>query len=291
MLVVGGSGTGKSSVVRAGLLPRLRRGDAAGSGDWFVTTMLPGGSPFKELAESLRHVAVDESTGLADELAGDEGGIDRVIRRLVPADGQLLLVVDQFEELFTLSTEPDQRAFLDGLMHAISVPDSRLRVVATLRADFYDRPLAVQRFGAAVNDATVTIAAMAPAELEAAIVEPAERVGRAESSRRWSPSSSAPSPTSPPPSPRCSSRSTSWPTGARTRPDARRRTAELGGVDGAIAVTGRAALPRPSTTTNGPRCGRCSNGSSSSAPRASPPDAAPPAAELSSLTAARPSTP
>ena len=114
---------------------------------------------------------------MADELADGDGGIDRVLRRLVPGDGQLLLVVDQFEELFTLASEQDQRAFLDGVMHAVSAPDSRLRVVATLRADFYDRPLAVQRFGPAVNDATVTIAAMSPAELEAAIVEPVERVG------------------------------------------------------------------------------------------------------------------
>ena len=66
VLVVGGSGTGKSSVVRAGLLPRVRRGDVPGSEQWFVTTMLPGSSPFKELAESLRRVAVGETTGLAD---------------------------------------------------------------------------------------------------------------------------------------------------------------------------------------------------------------------------------
>ncbi|MDQ3738481.1 MAG: winged helix-turn-helix domain-containing protein [Actinomycetota bacterium] len=176
VLVVGGSGTGKSSVVQAGLLPQVRRGDVAGSRQWFVTTMLPGSSPFKELAESLRRVAITETTGLAEQLV-DEGGIDQVLRRLVPADSQLLLVVDQFEELFTLATEHDQRAFLDGVMHAVSAPDSRLRVVATLRADFYDRPLAVHRFGAAVSEATVTIAAMAPAELEAAVVEPVERVG------------------------------------------------------------------------------------------------------------------
>ena len=140
--------------------------------------MLPGSSPFHALAESLRRVAVVDADGLADELAEDAGSIDRVIRHLVPEDGQMLLVVDQFEELFTSATEPDQRAFLDGLLQAVSTPDSRLRVVATLRADFYDRPLAVQGFGAVVNDATVTIAAMAPADLEAAIVEPAERVGR-----------------------------------------------------------------------------------------------------------------
>jgi WD40 repeat protein/DNA-binding SARP family transcriptional activator len=176
VLVVGGSGTGKSSVVRAGLLPRVRRGDVPASQQWFITTMLPGGSPFKELAESLRRVAIGEATALADELS-DVGGIDRVIRRLVPGDGQLLLVVDQLEELFTLASEQDQRAFLDGVMHAVSAADSRLRIVATLRADFYDRPLAHPRFGPVVNDATVTISAMTPAELEASIVEPAERVG------------------------------------------------------------------------------------------------------------------
>lgn len=177
VLVVGGSGSGKSSVVRAGLLPRVRRGGVPGSSRWFVTTMLPGSSPFKELAESLRRVAVAETSGLADMLAEDEAGVDRVLRRLVPGDGQLLLVVDQLEELFTLASAQDQRAFLSGLMHAVLAPDSRLRLVATLRADFYDRPLAHPSLGAAVSDATVTTVAMSPADLEAAIVEPAERVG------------------------------------------------------------------------------------------------------------------
>ena len=176
VLLVGGSGTGKSSVVRAGLLPRVRRGESPGSQQWFVTTMLPGSSPFKELAESLRRVAVTETAGLAEQLA-ERGGIDRVLRHLLPGGGQLLLIVDQFEELFTLASDGDQRTFLDGVMHAVSATDSRLRVVATLRADFYDRPLAVQPFGSAVNEATVTIAAMSPGELEAAVVEPIERVG------------------------------------------------------------------------------------------------------------------
>jgi WD40 repeat protein/DNA-binding SARP family transcriptional activator len=177
VLLVGGSGSGKSSVVRAGLLPRVRRGDVPGSQRWFVTTMMPGSSPFKELAECLRRIAVTAPAALADRLAEDEQGIDAVLRRLVPGDGQLLLVVDQLEELFTLASVPDQRAFLAGLMHAVVAPDSRLRVVATLRADFYDRPLAYQPLGAAVTEATLTTSAMLPSELEAAIVEPAERAG------------------------------------------------------------------------------------------------------------------
>jgi WD40 repeat protein/DNA-binding SARP family transcriptional activator len=177
VLVVGGSGSGKSSLVRAGLLPRVRRGATSGSEHWFVAAMVPGASPFKELAESLRRVAVVESPRLAEELAAGETGIDRVLRRVVPEGGELLLVVDQLEELFTLADDGAQRAFLDGLAHAMAVADSRLRVVATLRADFYDRPLRFERFGTAVGDATVPIAAMSAADLEAAIVGPIERVG------------------------------------------------------------------------------------------------------------------
>jgi WD40 repeat protein len=177
VLVVGGSGSGKSSLVRAGLLPRIRRGAGAGSERWFVVAMVPGASPFKELAESLRRVAVIESDGLAEELAATEQGVDRVLRRIAPEGGELLLVVDQLEELFTMATDVEQRAFLDGLTHALGVADSRLRVVATLRADFYDRPLRFERFGTAVGDATVPIAAMSAVELEAAIVGPAQRVG------------------------------------------------------------------------------------------------------------------
>lgn len=176
ILLVGASGTGKSSAVRAGLLPRLRAGKAPGSEAWFVATMLPGGSPYKELAESLRRVAVG-ADDLATDLAGVDG-IDRTLRRVVPEGGRLLLVVDQLEELFTLTPETEQRAFLEALTHALTVPDGRLRVVATLRADYYDRPLAVQPFGSLVQDATVTIPAMLPAEIEAAVVEPARRVGR-----------------------------------------------------------------------------------------------------------------
>jgi WD40 repeat protein/DNA-binding SARP family transcriptional activator len=181
VVVVGGSGCGKSSIVRAGLLPRLRAGVVPGSDAWFATTILPGGAPYKELAEGLRRVAVaregDGGSELVESLSADEGGIDRTLRLLLPEGGQLLLVIDQLEELFTLAPEQEQRAFLDALLHAVSSEGSRLRVVATLRADFYDRPLQLHRFGTALSDATVTVPAMSAAELEAAVVGPAERSG------------------------------------------------------------------------------------------------------------------
>lgn len=178
VLVVGGSGTGKSSVVRAGVLPAVRTGALPGSSGWLVATMLPGRDPFAALAECLRQVAVADLDGLAEELAADVQAVDRTIRRVVPAGAEMLLVVDQLEELFTSADDRVRRAFLAGLLHATGRQDARLRVVATLRADFYDRPLAVPGFGAIVNAATVTVPAMATGDLEAAVVCPAERVGR-----------------------------------------------------------------------------------------------------------------
>jgi WD40 repeat protein/DNA-binding SARP family transcriptional activator len=177
ILCVGPSGSGKSSVVRAGVLPRVRRGDVPGGQRWYVTAMLPGATPFKELAEALRRVAVVDIGSAVGELDADEQRVDAVLRQVVPEGGQLLLVIDQLEELFTLAPEAEQRLFLDAVMHALSAPDSRLRVVATLRADFYDRPLRFHRFGTAVPAATVGLPAMSAAELEAAVTEPAARAG------------------------------------------------------------------------------------------------------------------
>ena len=177
VMLVGASGSGKSSLARAGLLPRLRDGNSSGSDAWFVSTMLPGGAPFRELAEAVARVATGE-TPSADELSVDGNAIHAGLVRALPGDGQLLLVIDQFEELFTLAPEVERGAFLAALLTALTCEHSRLRVVATLRGDFYDRPLGVPGLGAVVRQATVAIAAMTASGLEAAIVRPAERVGR-----------------------------------------------------------------------------------------------------------------
>jgi WD40 repeat protein/DNA-binding SARP family transcriptional activator len=171
-LVVGASGSGKSSVVRAGVIPEIRNGALAADDRWFVTTMMPGGSPFKELAEALRRIAVSELDGLDGALRDGTLGLDDAARAILPPCGRLLLVIDQFEELFTLNTVEEQSAFLGVLTDAIDTSDGVVHVLATMRADFYDRPLAFQRFGAFVGPATVVVAAMSPSELESAIVRP-----------------------------------------------------------------------------------------------------------------------
>ena len=177
--VVGPSGSGKSSVVRAGVLPRLRDGAIAGSEQWFVTTMLPGAHPFEELEIALARVATDPVSGAAHSMAADRRGIARAVRRLLPDDsGQLLLVIDQLEELFTLCADAQERdQFIAGLVEAITDVRSRLRVICTLRADFFDRPLRHPELAPLVERSAIAVTPLTADELESAITEPAHRAG------------------------------------------------------------------------------------------------------------------
>jgi DNA-binding SARP family transcriptional activator/WD40 repeat protein/tRNA A-37 threonylcarbamoyl transferase component Bud32 len=158
--VVGASGSGKSSVVLAGLVPMLRaRGDV-------VVTMVPGDSPLDALRTALTEVAT----------AADASDLDRlgdVARRA----GRMVVVVDQFEEVWTRAAEEPRRAFLDVLVHAIADTSIDVRIVTTVRADLLDRPLEHPTIGPLVGAGSYVLAPLSPAELEAAIVQPAARAG------------------------------------------------------------------------------------------------------------------
>ncbi|MFV2039085.1 MAG: BTAD domain-containing putative transcriptional regulator, partial [Acidimicrobiales bacterium] len=179
LAVVGPSGSGKSSVVRAALVPALRSGRIAGSQQWFITTMVPGTDPFEAFETALLRVAVNPPASLLNQLRGDPRGILRTVRRVLPADdATMLVVIDQFEELFTSAQSPEHVAgFLEALTVAATEPGSPLRVVLTLRADFYDRPLRHPKFATLFKRGTVAVTPLAPDELEHAIVTPADAVG------------------------------------------------------------------------------------------------------------------
>ena len=176
--VVGPSGSGKSSVVRAGVLPAIRRGAIPGSESWFVATMVPGADPIDALETALLRVAVNPPATLREQLA-EPGGLLRAVRRVLPDERTcLLLLVDQFEELFTQARDPAERdRFLAELAHAAVEPMSPLRVIATLRADHYDAPLRQASIAELVTRTTVTVRPMAPDELDRAIRLPAASVG------------------------------------------------------------------------------------------------------------------
>jgi DNA-binding SARP family transcriptional activator/WD40 repeat protein len=177
--LVGPSGSGKSSLVRAGLIPALRKGAATGSDEWLFAQMVPGAHPFAELEAALLRSSLDAPDSLTEQLADPETGILRAVLRVLPSDtSRLLLVIDQLDELFTLVEDEDQRArFLAGLLPALEDPHGRVMVVLTLRADFYDRPLAYPEFGSRLGDGVVNVVALTPDELEEAARGPAERAG------------------------------------------------------------------------------------------------------------------
>ncbi len=182
LAVVGPSGSGKSSLVKAGLIPALRRGGLPGSENWFITQMTPGAHPLEELEAALLRVAVNPPASLLEQLGENERGLLRAVRRILPDDEvtELVLVIDQFEELFTLVEDEKGRAhFLQSLVAAVLDSRSRLRVVITLRADFTDRPLQYVDFGELVRQRTEFVLPLTPDDLEQAITGPARRAGLA----------------------------------------------------------------------------------------------------------------
>jgi WD40 repeat protein/transcriptional regulator with XRE-family HTH domain len=180
LAVIGPSGSGKSSVVRAGLIPALRRGGLPGSDNWFIVDMLPGRHPFEELEASLLRVAVNPPESLLSQLKDGDRGILRAVHRILPADEsvELVLVIDQFEEAFTLVEEESERALLlESLATAVLDERSRFRVIITLRADFTDKPLRYVDFGELMDRRFEFVLPLTADEVERAVAGPAQRVG------------------------------------------------------------------------------------------------------------------
>ena len=178
LAVVGPSGGGKSSVVRAGLVPAIRQGALEGQEDPFIAEMIPGAHPIDELEAALLRIAVRPVPRLHDRLDSGSRGLLEAVDLVAPGHAGVVLVVDQFEEVFTLTTEERERElFLEALRVATADPESRLRVVVTLRADFYDRPLVYPRFGELLAERTEAVPPLTPDELEQAIRGPVERGG------------------------------------------------------------------------------------------------------------------
>jgi WD40 repeat protein/class 3 adenylate cyclase len=178
LAVVGPSGSGKSSVVRAGLIPAIRRGAIPASEGWHITDMFPGDHPLDGLEAALLRAVPDPPPSLMEQLERDEHGLLRAVMRLLPSDGsELVLVIDQFEEVFTLVEDEAVRThFLGSLEAAATDPHSRLRVVATLRADFYDRPLLYRGFAELFKSRVEAVVPLSGEEIERAITGPAKRV-------------------------------------------------------------------------------------------------------------------
>ena len=184
--VVGASGSGKSSVVRAGLVPELRKSRER---VWEVATIVPTDRPVHALAAVLMPLLepdISETTRLIDTNKLAEALLQRTVklrdvvdRALVkqPGTDRLLLIVDQWEELFTLChEEAARRCFIDNVLEATAA--TRVSVVLTLRGDFFGRAITDYRpLSDRVQGAQVNLSQMKREELRLAIEEPAQKVG------------------------------------------------------------------------------------------------------------------
>lgn len=178
VVIIGPSGCGKSSVVRSGVVPALRKGALPGSDRWLIASMIPGTHPFVELEAALLRTQIDTPESLRSHLDGDPNEILRAALRVCPTDNSTVLVlVDQFEELFTVCAQDTMERFLTGLLEAAADSRRRVRFLLTLRADFYERTLIHPRFASAMASGIVNVAPMAPEELEEAAAGPARSSG------------------------------------------------------------------------------------------------------------------
>jgi Novel STAND NTPase 1 len=176
--VVGPRGPGKSSVVMAGLLPRLREGRLPGSEQWvYLDPIVPGRRPIEVLTLALFEHLPDKSLkAIREDLEDDTArGLHLLATKLAKRPRtKVVLLVDQFEELFTQTPfEGERRHFLDLLVTAITEPHGPFIVLLTLRADFYDRPIRYPELGQLIDRHHQLIFPMKLDELRATIEQPA----------------------------------------------------------------------------------------------------------------------
>jgi WD40 repeat protein len=178
LAVVGASGSGKSSLVRAGLVPALRWNMK--SADWHIHIFTPTAHPLESLATNLelKNPSVTTTVTLVDDLAQDKRSLRIFAKRKLQKEnnGHLLLVIDQFEELFALCRSEEERiSFIENLLTAASESRGLVIVVITLRADFYAYCANYTHLREALARNQEYIGAMTDEELQRAIEEPALR--------------------------------------------------------------------------------------------------------------------
>jgi hypothetical protein len=178
LAVIGASGSGKSSVVMAGLLPRLQKGALLASQAWmYLEPMVPGTHPLEALALAFAPRFPGRSVKSIREDLEDESarGLHLLASQFTKApEQQVVLLIDQFEELFTLTaSERERQHFIDLLVTATTQPHRAILVLLTLRADFYHRPMAYPALFRLIEAYQQSVLPMEIAELRAVMRRPA----------------------------------------------------------------------------------------------------------------------
>ncbi|MBK8985382.1 MAG: AAA family ATPase [Chloroflexi bacterium] len=183
LAVIGPSGSGKSSALLAGLLPRLQGGALPGSETWrYYPRLVPGANPLQSLARILRadfasHADWEQATG--DAFRKNPHQLAHIINRAAAPDGRpAVLIIDQFEEIFTLcASEEIRQIFIDNLLNLIADTAARHSLIITMRADFESQLMRITAFQRPYEQAQVRVTPMNAAQLHETIKKPADKVG------------------------------------------------------------------------------------------------------------------
>ena len=183
LTILGPSGSGKSSLVMAGLLPQLRHGALPGSEAWiYLKPMVPGKHPLEALVLTLAARLLDRSfTSIREDLEDEAArGLHQMAAHLLSTQqgeqpgAKVVLLVDQFEELFTQTESEDERQrFIKLLLVASGESRGPLLVLLTLRADFYDRPMDYPELYQLIEAHQVALLSMERNNLRRVIEQPA----------------------------------------------------------------------------------------------------------------------
>lgn len=184
LAVLGASGSGKSSVVRAGLLYQLQRAKKLGNSDrWQILLFRPGEKPLESLAEAfLAHLSdpIERAKKLQEAenfIRNQTNGLSNYIR--AQEAERIVLVADQFEEAFTLCQDKEERQqFFECLLDAVDrVNKEKFCLVLTMRADFFGKCVEYSGLAQKIKDHQAIVTQMDKGELKKAITEPAQKVG------------------------------------------------------------------------------------------------------------------
>ncbi|MEL6320894.1 MAG: hypothetical protein AAFQ57_09615, partial [Cyanobacteria bacterium J06626_14] len=182
LAIVGSSGSGKSSLAMAGLIPRLAKNESR----WVcLPRMRPSDNPYKGLAASLANEthadAVSIQKNIEDKtisVTQASDYLDTYLQQIAGTETKrtVLLLIDQFEELFTNTRSEDtRRRFIDLIITTLAQSSGSFAVVITLRADFYGEPMSYPKLGDLINKHSISMLDMGPDELRLVIEAPARK--------------------------------------------------------------------------------------------------------------------
>jgi len=181
VVIAGPSGSGKSSLVRAGLIHALKQGALPNSDRWLYATLTPSRDPIESLALAMSRLAKSPDAGKYVREHFEEPGALHEFAESQLSDRQdqrAVIFVDQFEEVFTQVSKEDERlAFLNLLTHAATLENGRVTVLFALRSDFVSNCATYPQLNALLNQQFMQVGAMQPNELVSAIARPALQAG------------------------------------------------------------------------------------------------------------------